>query len=240
MISAPPALSGATRPAPVRPGKTYQVPQPDAQRDLFGEEHPDIAQALINLAFLSYDAGDLDAIAVGRQALAIKVKVLGPSHPEVAATMADAWPGPWRNQGPERKPKDLLRNALQTHGTSCAELSHPEVARGRNRAYPACLHWTARPRRRCGHCRTGSPRWLQAPTVPITGWWRKWRRCSGADPDAGWAGWTRRKLCCKQAMGNWPGTRVRRYVRRPGAAGGSAVRLQTEAQRRQHWGRCSR
>lgn len=58
------------------------------RRQLYGEDHLDVAAGLFALAMLLHDRADhLVAEAVYRQALAIRLKHLGPEDPEVLTTM---------------------------------------------------------------------------------------------------------------------------------------------------------
>jgi tetratricopeptide (TPR) repeat protein len=54
----------------------------------FGPDHPEMAMALDNLAWLYYSQGQYaTAEPLVKRALAIREKALGPEHPEVAAVL---------------------------------------------------------------------------------------------------------------------------------------------------------
>jgi len=59
----------------------------EIRRKVLGEEHPDTATSLSNLAILCFHEGDLTAATLHMEhALAIYEKVLGPNHPDTKAT----------------------------------------------------------------------------------------------------------------------------------------------------------
>ena len=58
------------------------------QRKLLGEEHPEVAISLNNLALVLRDQGKLaEAEAMLRDALAMQRKLLGDEHPKVAVSL---------------------------------------------------------------------------------------------------------------------------------------------------------
>ena len=57
-------------------------------RDLFGDEHPELSTNLNNLGLLLRDTGEVEAAAeLFEQVLDMDRKLLGPNHPYVAATL---------------------------------------------------------------------------------------------------------------------------------------------------------
>ena len=60
----------------------------DLRRRLLGDQHPDVASSLNNLASIVYAKGDYDAAEpLFREALAMRRRVLGEGHPNVAASI---------------------------------------------------------------------------------------------------------------------------------------------------------
>ena len=58
------------------------------EKKTLGEEHPQYAASLNNLAALLYEQGKLDeAIPYSKESLAIKKKVFGDEHPNVASDL---------------------------------------------------------------------------------------------------------------------------------------------------------
>jgi tetratricopeptide (TPR) repeat protein len=58
------------------------------RRELMGENHPDVAQTLLNLASLQYDRGDVrEALDNFREVLSIYRKVYPADHPETARVL---------------------------------------------------------------------------------------------------------------------------------------------------------
>lgn len=96
-------------------------------RDLFGNAHPATAEVMINLAFLAYDASDLDtAISSCQEALQIQRDALGQEHPEVAVTMSTC--GRWLSENGDAKAAEpLLREALGMN-LRLLDADHPDVA----------------------------------------------------------------------------------------------------------------
>ena len=61
------------------------------KKKVFGNEHPKVALALNNLAWLLKEQGNAEEAArLGKQALVIFEKVLGPDHPNTQ-TVRSAW-----------------------------------------------------------------------------------------------------------------------------------------------------
>lgn len=61
----------------------------DIHRDLFGDDHPDVATSLNNLGATLYLRGELEAAEEPlRQALDLRRRLLGPDHPDVATTLS--------------------------------------------------------------------------------------------------------------------------------------------------------
>jgi tetratricopeptide (TPR) repeat protein len=55
---------------------------------VLGPDHPDVAEALNNLAFSYYQQGRYaDAESLNKRSLAIDEKILGPDHPDVAGAL---------------------------------------------------------------------------------------------------------------------------------------------------------
>lgn len=74
----------------------YQVARPyyekalEIRKKVLGDEHPDTAKSLNNLAMLCYDENDFEEAArLMRQALAIYRKVLGDGHPDTKTMIAN-------------------------------------------------------------------------------------------------------------------------------------------------------
>ena len=74
------------------------------RKKVYGDEHPDVAGSLNNLAWLlrDQDSASDEAKRLGKQALEISRKVLGPDHPKTIA-YRNAW-ACLRADLPERDP----------------------------------------------------------------------------------------------------------------------------------------
>jgi tetratricopeptide (TPR) repeat protein len=60
----------------------------EIRKKVLGDEHPDTARSLNNLAILCYYENDFkEAADLMRKALAIRMKVLGADHPDTKSTM---------------------------------------------------------------------------------------------------------------------------------------------------------
>jgi tetratricopeptide (TPR) repeat protein len=97
------------------------------QRDLLGEQHPDVAFALTGLAFVQYDRGETQvAFGTLRESLAIYRHLFPGDHPEVARTLNRI--GFWRTlaadyAGARRDLTEALEMRRRLYGDS-----HPEIA----------------------------------------------------------------------------------------------------------------
>jgi tetratricopeptide (TPR) repeat protein len=97
------------------------------QRTLLGEQHPDIATSLNNLAVLYGDTGNYaQAESLSRQALAMRRAVFGEVHPEVAASLNNL-AALYASMGDYAQAEPLYRQAVEIWRTSVGE-GHPNVA----------------------------------------------------------------------------------------------------------------
>ena len=153
-------------------GATWRAPSPSPgrrsamSRKLYGEEHPDVALQLSNLASLLGARGDDDeAIAMARQALAMRRKLFGPDHEQVAMSLGNLGE-PLEKKGDLAAARSLYEEALRIQRkvfgnehprcavtlTHLAELALAEGDVGRpspSRARP----WRSAGRRWAGPCR---------------------------------------------------------------------------------------
>ena len=111
----------------------YNLAEPLYERALairekvLGEEHPDTATTLNNLAWLYESQGRYDeAEPLYERALAIYEKVLGEEHPDTATTL-DNLAGLYRNQGRYDEAEPLYERALAIREKVLGE-EHPDTA----------------------------------------------------------------------------------------------------------------
>jgi tetratricopeptide (TPR) repeat protein len=84
----------------------------EVRQQLLGEEHPDTATSLNNLALLYVDQGDYArAEPLYQQALAIRKKVLGEEHPDTATSLNNL-ARIYRRQGDYARAEPLYQQAL--------------------------------------------------------------------------------------------------------------------------------
>ncbi len=99
----------------------------DIRRKLHGEEHPDVAMSLNNLASLLQDKGDYGAAEpLLREALAMRRKLLGDEHPHVANALNNLALLLW-NAGDYAACEPLYREALALRRKLLGD-QHPDVA----------------------------------------------------------------------------------------------------------------
>jgi tetratricopeptide (TPR) repeat protein len=101
--------------------------QLETRKRLLGEEHPDVAACLNNLAALLHARGDLaGAEALHREALAAKRELLGEEHPSVAVSLGNL-ARVLDGEGDYAGAEPLLREALAMNRKLLGE-KHPRVA----------------------------------------------------------------------------------------------------------------
>jgi tetratricopeptide (TPR) repeat protein len=99
----------------------------DAQRAAVGEDHPDYATTLSNLALLLQRQGDLDgAEPLLRQALDARQRAVGESHPDYATSLNNLGELLFLRERLEDA-EPLLRRALEVRKESLGE-THPDYA----------------------------------------------------------------------------------------------------------------
>ncbi len=100
-------------------------------RSLLGEQHPDVATSLHNLANLYHDQGRYeDAEPLFTQALQLLRSLLGEQHPDVATSLNNL-AGLYRDQGRYEDAEPLYTQALQLYRSLLGE-QHPHVATSLN------------------------------------------------------------------------------------------------------------
>ena len=104
---------------------------------VLGEEHPDVARSLNNIASLHKDQGDYErATPLLERSLQIWEKVLGEEHPDVARSLNNI-AMLHQDQGDYERATPLLERSLQIREKVLGE-EHPDVARSLNNI--AMLH----------------------------------------------------------------------------------------------------
>lgn len=97
------------------------------QRKRLGDEHPDVARSVTQLARLLREKGEYaDAEILFKEALAVKRKLLGDEHPDVALAL-NSLALLYREQGDLAGAEALFRQALEL-GNKVMGAKHPEVA----------------------------------------------------------------------------------------------------------------
>jgi tetratricopeptide (TPR) repeat protein len=100
-------------------------------QERLGEEHPDVASSLNNLAALYCSQGGYEqAEPLYKRALAIAEKVLGPEHPNLASSLNNL-AGLYRNQGRYEQAEPLYQKALAIREKVLGP-EHPNVASSLN------------------------------------------------------------------------------------------------------------
>jgi tetratricopeptide (TPR) repeat protein len=95
-------------------------------RKWLGDDHPETATTLANLAGLYLDAGRAgDALAAARRALAALEDALGPDHPRIASA-ASMLAFCWRARGDRARAEQLYRRALAIDQKSYGP-THPDT-----------------------------------------------------------------------------------------------------------------
>jgi CHAT domain-containing protein/Flp pilus assembly protein TadD len=103
----------------------------EIRRKILGEEHPDVASSLNNLALLLRTRGDYaGAEPLLRESLTMFRKVLGDEHPNVAATMSNLG-SLLKDRGNYAGAEPLARESLAMRRKLLGE-EHPSVATGLN------------------------------------------------------------------------------------------------------------
>jgi tetratricopeptide (TPR) repeat protein/transcriptional regulator with XRE-family HTH domain len=96
------------------------------REQIFGSEHPDVAESLNRLAILASTQGDYErAERFYQQALAIREKTLGPQHPSTAESLNNL-SVLYRTQGKYEQAEPLLLQALNIHEQSLGA-EHPKT-----------------------------------------------------------------------------------------------------------------
>ncbi|MEH2151404.1 tetratricopeptide repeat-containing protein, partial [Nostoc sp.] len=97
------------------------------RKQILGEEHPDVAASLNNLAALYYaQRRDADAEPLFRQALEMRKRLLGEEHPDVAQSL-NQLATLYNRQGRDADAEPLFRQALEMRKRLLGE-EHPDVA----------------------------------------------------------------------------------------------------------------
>ena len=105
--------------------------QLEIRRKLLGDEHPDVASSLNNLAsFLNAKGDYAGAEPFYREALAMRRKLLGDEHPDVAGSLNNL-ANLLEAKGDYAGAEQLYREALAMHRKLLGE-EHPSVATGLN------------------------------------------------------------------------------------------------------------
>lgn len=94
-------------------------------QDTLGDDHPEVARSLNNLAGIYIDRDDVQAESVLAQALAIKEKTLGPDHPNVAYSIENL-ALVRRNLGRHAESETLHLRALEIREKTLGP-DHPDV-----------------------------------------------------------------------------------------------------------------
>ncbi|MEH2152210.1 CHAT domain-containing protein, partial [Nostoc sp.] len=103
----------------------------EMRKRLLGEEHPDVAQSLNQLATLYNRQGRYaDAEPLSRQALEMRKRLLGEEHPDVANSLNNL-AGLYLSQGRYADAEPLFRQALEMRKRLLGE-EHPDVANSLN------------------------------------------------------------------------------------------------------------
>ncbi|MEM9265723.1 MAG: tetratricopeptide repeat protein [Cyanobacteria bacterium P01_F01_bin.13] len=100
-------------------------------RRLFGEEHPDVAQSLNDLAELYYHQGHYsEAEPLYQEALKMRKQLLSEEHPDVATSLNNL-AALYKNQGHYSEAEKLYQKALAMRKQLLSE-EHPDVANSLN------------------------------------------------------------------------------------------------------------
>jgi tetratricopeptide (TPR) repeat protein len=103
----------------------------DLRRIILGENHPDVANSLNNLAFLYYSQGHYsEAEPLYQQALKILQTALGENHPDIATSLNNL-AGLYQDQGRYSEAEPLFQQAFKIRQTALGE-NHPDVANSLN------------------------------------------------------------------------------------------------------------
>jgi tetratricopeptide (TPR) repeat protein len=95
--------------------------------DFFGEDHPSVSAALVNLATIDYESGDYArARSAFEQAIEIRERSLGPEHPDVATALKNLATVLVRTDRPDEA-QALWRRALAIEERSLG-FDHPRVS----------------------------------------------------------------------------------------------------------------
>jgi tetratricopeptide (TPR) repeat protein len=95
------------------------------RRRELGQDHPDVASSLRNLALLGTDAG-VDTQPLFQRALDIQVESLGPDHPEVATTL-NAFATLYGRRADYQRAGPMLERALAIREKTLGRM-HPDLA----------------------------------------------------------------------------------------------------------------
>ena len=100
-------------------------------RERLGQEHPDVANSLNNLALLYYSQGKYEsAQPLYQQALEMRKRLLGQEHPDVAQSLNNL-AGLYDSQGRYEDAEPLYQQALEMSKRLLGE-EHPDVAQSLN------------------------------------------------------------------------------------------------------------
>ncbi len=101
------------------------------RRNAHGDDHPDVAESLSNLATLYYYQGKYaEAEPLLQRALAIREKALGPDHPEVAKSL-NGLASVYAEKGKYAKAEPLYQRSLAIQEKALGP-DHPDLAIGLN------------------------------------------------------------------------------------------------------------
>jgi eukaryotic-like serine/threonine-protein kinase len=102
------------------------------RKDLYGEEHPDVARSQNDLAQVLYGEGNwAEAESMHRDALAVRRKVYGPEHPEVAESLNNLAESIRRQKTRYDEAEAMHREALAMRRKLLGP-EHPDVASSLN------------------------------------------------------------------------------------------------------------
>ena len=96
------------------------------RRASLGDEHPDVANLLVNVALAAHQRGDTAAVTLFRRGLEIKRRLFGDHHPEIALDQS-ALAEILADRGELAAAESLYRTALQTQRAALAP-AHPRIA----------------------------------------------------------------------------------------------------------------
>jgi CHAT domain-containing protein/tetratricopeptide (TPR) repeat protein len=94
---------------------------PEIKKKIFGEDHPNFATSLHNLAVACYQRGDYArAEALCRRALEIRKQALGTAHPDYAASL-HTLAAVYASRGDSQRAEPLYREAMEIRNTALGE-----------------------------------------------------------------------------------------------------------------------